>query len=131
MKVSKNSRFILFLVVFLVVSFAIFWSWLTFKKIDRPANQAQVQAVRNIDLEKQYEQSLKEILKPFWPTKDPAGIRLQIIDLRAPARYLDLHINLVLAFDLFEQGQAESDQAKIEAGLERLTGLKNQYPWLE
>ncbi len=84
----------------------------------------------NPELEKQYEKSVKSILQPAYLGQGISGIKQQILDLRAPAKYLDLHLNLVLIFDSIEEGQKQADQAKIEAGLDKLEQLKQQYPWL-
>ena len=82
------------------------------------------------ELEDQYQSLLAEILKPYWQNQGIAGIKDKILALTAPAEYLDLHFNLVVAFELIEQGQASADQAKIEEGLEKIGELKNQYSWI-
>lgn len=85
----------------------------------------------NPELERQYEQQLAEILKPFWASNDPTNIKSKILELHAPGKYLDLHLTIVLAFDLIEQGSQAADQATIEQGLEKLNQLKADYRWLE
>lgn len=100
-------------------------------KNSQPPSAKPDLAAKNAELEAEYRQSLKAILAPFWQNKQIIGIREQILDLRAPALYLDLHINLVLALDLVEQGQASFDQAKIEDGLDKINRLKDQYSWIQ
>jgi len=85
----------------------------------------------NPELERQYEQQLAAILKPFWAGNNPTGIKSKILELHAPGKYLDLHLSIVLAFDLIEQGSQTADQATIEQGLEKLNQLKADYRWLE
>ena len=85
----------------------------------------------NPELERQYEQQLSAILKPFWAGNNPTGIKSKILELHAPGKYLDLHLSIVLAFDLIEQGSQTADQATIEQGLEKLNQLKADYRWLE
>ena len=96
-------------------------------------NQNINQAVNksNPELEKKYEKELKAILKPVWQDTQVNNIKDQILELRAPAKYLNLHLNLVLAFEEIEKGQALADQAQIESGLEKLNDLKKQYPWMD
>lgn len=91
----------------------------------------QPEALSPEELEQRYEESLVEILKPYWQTQDITGIKNKILDLRAPAKYLGLHFDLVIGFELIEQGQAAGDQAKIESGQKRIQELKSQYDWLE
>jgi len=130
MRWPKHFKFALSLLVLLVIiAFgSIYWFYV---KTPNDSSSPQQSAARNVELERQYEKSVKEILTPFWAGQPTSGIRQQLLDLRAPALYLNLHINLVLAFDLIEQGQTESDQAKIESGLDRLNGLAGQYAWLK
>jgi|SRR3989344_5673338 len=97
---------------------------------DNFSNQPASPAISQEDLDRQYQASLKEILGPYWQTGQISGLKDQILALRAPSQYLDLHFNLVVAFELIEQGQADADQAKIEDGLSKLDQLKGQYPWL-
>ncbi|MFA5022483.1 MAG: hypothetical protein WC508_05400 [Patescibacteria group bacterium] len=85
----------------------------------------------NLQLERSYEQDLKQVLAPYWQTRDIAGVRDKILNLKAPAKYLDLHLNLVIAFDLLEQGQKAGDETKTKSGLDKLSQLKDSYNWLE
>lgn len=85
----------------------------------------------NPQLEQEYEQEVKRILKPFFQDKQTAGLKDQILSLRAPAKYLELHLKLVLSFDKIYQGQKENDQSIIESGFQNLDQLKNKYPWLD
>ena len=94
-------------------------------------NTSQPETLSLEEIERQYESSLQEILKPGWENKEISGIKDKILALKAPTKYLDLHFNLVIAFELIEQGQKAADQAKIEDGLEKIAKLKTQYPWLE
>jgi len=102
-------------------------------KLNQKDNQPAIQSAppTQLQLEEQYQSKLKEILQPYRQNKEVAGLKDKIIDLRSPAKYLDLHFNLVIAFESIEQGQADSDQAKIEAGLEKIDKLIDQYSWLK
>lgn len=77
-----------------------------------------------------YKQSLSAILQPYWDLLQPAGVKDKILELTAPAEFLNLHLNIVIAFELIEQGQKDSDQGKIEDGIDRLNNLANNNDWL-
>lgn len=127
--VHKQFFILIFLLVLLIFFAAFLNSFTRQKNINQNTNQPQVKS--NPQLEREYEKQLKETLKPLWQDKQISGLKEQILDLRVPAKYLELHLNLVFAFDLIEQGQIAADQAKVEEGLEKLNQLKNQYPWLD
>jgi len=95
------------------------------------AAKAPAAAVAPADLAARYESDLRLILAPYWQKKNFAGLKDQILELRAPADYLDLHLNLVMAFELIEQGQKNADAEKIEAGMDKISQLSGQYPWLQ
>lgn len=92
------------------------------EKVDPEVASAQ------IDLA--YRQSLAEILKPFWSSQSTAGIKEKILELTVPKDLLRLHFDLVVLFEIIEQGQLESDQSKIEDGLDKLNDLKEEFPWI-
>ena len=81
--------------------------------------------------EAEYQQSLSEILKPYWATGQTDGIKDQILALIAPAEYLNLHFDLVVAFELMEQGNLKGDSVKINQGVTKLNQLKSQFTWLD
>ena len=94
-------------------------------------NQATSGTPTNPQLEKNYEKQIRAVLAPFWATHNAAGIRDQILEIRTPAKYLDLHLSLVLAFETLEPAQAQGEQNKIDSVLGQLNQLKTQYLWLE
>ncbi|HLC89622.1 MAG TPA: hypothetical protein VJG65_01535 [Patescibacteria group bacterium] len=81
--------------------------------------------------EKSYEESLPKILQLFFENQNHLGLKEKILELRAPAKYLDLHFNLVVAFELIEQGKAENDQKKVDSGINKIRDLEKKYPWLD
>jgi len=81
--------------------------------------------------ESQYEIAVKEILATYWQSQDISGVKDKILALRAPVKYTDLHLSLVLAFESIEQGKKISDQSKINSGADKLNQLKVQYSWLQ
>lgn len=115
-----------------IIAAVVFWHYVSIRKsANSPSKTNQSALVSNPELERLYEQHLATILKPFWSTQNAGTIKNQILELRAPGKYLDLHLNLVLAFDLLERGQQAADQAIINQALEKLNKLKSTYPWLD
>jgi len=104
-------------------------------------NQSELQVNKDIqnqpkqeeqnNLVADYESNLVAILKPYWEDKEIIGIKDKILTLKAPAQYLDLHFNLVVAFESLEQGQLTSNQNKTKEGEEKIQALRTEYPWLE
>jgi len=116
---------------FLIILFLIFFISACLRNGSQPIGNINDQPVLTPEeLESHYESSLKEILESYQKTDEVAGSKDQILALRAPAKYLDLHFNLVVAFELIEQGLQTSNQVKIDDGLNRITELKKDYNWL-
>lgn len=97
--------------------------------INQPA-EVESRELAGPELEKHYESSLKEILRPFWEINEITGLKDEILALKTPAKYLDLHLKIVIAFEFIEQGRANSDPDKVEQGLEKVAKLEIQYPWI-
>lgn len=96
------------------------------KKVKQEVAQVKSQQ----ELEKDYQNSLTLILDPYWSSKDISGIKEQILELTAPAKYTQLHFDLVVAFELLEQGRKDSDQSKIEQGIDELNSIVAKNPWI-
>lgn len=125
---------ILALVVFLVIivilspktknNLSKYWSVNSF-------NTNRQDSVSNPNLIRDYERQVKKILEPFFQEQNFDEVLKQLLELTVPAEYQDLHLNLVIAFDLIKVGQENSDQAQIEEGLAKIDNLLAQYPWLK
>lgn len=102
---------------------------------NNPAQQTSTnsrdQMPRNPELEQQYEQQLKEAMAPFFSTGSTVGLREKVLDIRSPAYYLDLHLNLVLALEAAEQAAGHADAVAEAQAIDRISELANQYPWLK
>ncbi len=125
---KKNIKILVFLSLIVILSAC------TLKKneVNDPAVKSDAEKKENIiKVEKEYKSALVEILKPYWESQQIAGIKDKILELRAPAEDFNLHFNLVVAFELLEQGQAESDQSKIEEGMEKIKKLQEEYSWIK
>ncbi|OGY48486.1 MAG: hypothetical protein A3J65_01180 [Candidatus Buchananbacteria bacterium RIFCSPHIGHO2_02_FULL_45_11b] len=103
---------------------------LDFNQNQNGGKEVQPPVLAEAELEQNYQTAVKEALLPYWQKQDISGVKDKILELRAPAKFLDLHFNLVVALELLEQGKAGADQGKIEAGMEKLNVLKTKYPWL-
>jgi len=116
---------------FLIILFLIFFISACLKTTSPPTRNLNNQPVLTPEeLESQYESSLKGILGSYQTIDDVASSKDQILALRAPAKYLDLHFNLVVALELIEQGQQTANQTKINDGSSRVAELKKDYNWL-
>lgn len=79
----------------------------------------------------EYQQSLKLALRPYWEEQKITETKEAVLDLTAPVDFLTLHFQAVVALEIIEQGQKDSDQSKIEDGFDRLNNLAQQYSWLK
>ena len=52
------------------------------------------------------------------------------LELIVPAIHKNVHLNLILSFNLIEQGIISGDETKIDAGEMSLEALADNYPWL-
>lgn len=53
-----------------------------------------------------------------------------LLELRVPAKYKDLHLDLVLALSFLEQGIA-GDEQKLKQGEDKLNKIIVDYPWIK
>ena len=87
--------------------------------------------VKPVITEASYEKSINEIFQSFWQNRQVAGLKDKVLEQTVPPKYLDFHFDLVVALELVEQGQKDSDQAKIEQGFEQIDGLSNKNVWFK
>jgi len=121
----------------LAVTLIIAGGWLVVSSLNTSKNQLKEAVVApnplapNPKLESKYEEVVHGILAPFFDQKKVADIKEQLLEVAAPASYISVHLELVLAFDLIEQGQVKSDPALIEDGFSKIEKLTTQYHWLK
>lgn len=89
------------------------------------------QEERNVITQSEYEAQVHNALKAYWATGEVAGVKDSIVALTVPSQYLDVHFNLVVAFELLDQGQKQDDASKIKKGQEQLEELSKNYTWLK
>ncbi|RJR30870.1 hypothetical protein C4569_03740 [Candidatus Parcubacteria bacterium] len=94
-------------------------------------NNEQKKAVDTEKLEKDYERNVAQILRPFFEKQEFSGILNELTNLNVPEKYMDFHLDLVIAFDLLKQGQKDGNQEKIEEGLQKLDQLVQANNWLK
>ncbi|MFA6381658.1 MAG: hypothetical protein WCX08_00100 [Candidatus Buchananbacteria bacterium] len=129
-EIGRKKSFFVFVILFFLAP--VLFGCVKNKPIQPIDNEtAQPPVLTEPELESKYESELIDILKPVWQNESYAGVKSRILALRVPAKYLDLHFNLVVAFELIEQGQGSADQAKIDKGLAKLDELKVKYGWLK
>lgn len=83
------------------------------------------------DIKSSYQKDLLATLEPYWNTGKTEGIKDAIVSLKTPAEFLDLHLSLVIAFDLIEQGNADNDLEKINQGEQKITEAAEEYSWIK
>lgn len=94
-------------------------------------NNNATPAIEEIVTKESYQDDLKNVLMPFWSQGSRDKIKEQILGLTVPSEYLDLHFNLVIAFEMIEQGSKDSDQEQIDLGLAKIDRLAQEYSWLQ
>lgn len=82
------------------------------------------------EMEKTYEQAVSAVLAPFWDQQKIEGVGAQLLNIKAPGKYLTLHLELVLAFDMLDRGRTQQDQALIEQGMAKVRTLRESFTWL-
>ncbi|MBU1164173.1 hypothetical protein KKA15_01250 [Patescibacteria group bacterium] len=92
--------------------------------------QPNQQQVTNTKLIKEYEKNVEDVLKPYFQKQNFDNVIDDLLELTVPSDYQLLHLNLVIAFDLIQDGQKEIDQGKIEEGIAKINQMVTQYPWL-
>ncbi|MDD5110391.1 MAG: hypothetical protein PHI63_04210 [Patescibacteria group bacterium] len=84
--------------------------------------------------DRQYQAAVQEIFRgwgaPSTAPVDYAGMHRRLVELVVPGRFQTVHLDLVIALNLLQQGQAGSEQADIEEGLERLEAVFAAQPWI-
>lgn len=88
-------------------------------------------AIDSAKLENEYENNVKQIMAPYWLASDSSGIKDKILALKAPSKYLDFHLNLVIGLELIDQGKNTGDQAKIQSGQEKINQLASKYLFIK
>ena len=88
-------------------------------------------AVANPELEKEYENKVKDILGTFSKGEKPENIRERLLDIATPDKYKNIHLDLIFIFDAVIEGAKESDQAKIEDAMQKLEDLKEKNKWMQ
>ena len=88
-------------------------------------------ASANPALERAYEKKLLAVLAPYWQQQAVDNVKAGLLELRAPAKYLDLHLGLVLAFEKIQEGTTTGTQSEVADGVEQLESLVRQYPWIK
>lgn len=90
-----------------------------------------VQEEKRVVTQSEYEGQVKTALQGYYTTNDVTAVKDQIVSLTVPAEYLDVHFELVVAFELLDQGQKQNDQSKIDQGQKKLEELSKTYTWLK
>ncbi|NTU98471.1 hypothetical protein HGA64_00475 [Candidatus Falkowbacteria bacterium] len=97
---------------------------------------AEKNAVDLVKLDNDYRASLKSIVSRYENLKDQSpveqfsGLRNELLSLRTPAKFRELHINLVFAFDQRIESIKTGDQQKKVASDATISKARSEYSWL-
>ncbi len=61
---------------------------------------------------------------------DLAELKISLMDLRVPAEFRDLHVDLVLSLSYLKQALENQDDLARAEGLTMLRGARSEYSWL-
>ncbi len=70
-----------------------------------------------------YKESVSTILAGFASGESADSAYNRLIDVRTPAEFKSLHLELVIAFSELKEGKQESANARLQT-------IRRQYPWL-
>ena len=80
--------------------------------------------------EQAYRRDVVAILNPYFAGQPAAGITQRLLALTVPARFQDLHLQLVLAFSRFDTARANGDADAAEGAAAVLEAVVVKYPWV-
>jgi hypothetical protein len=78
------------------------------------------------ELKNNYQQSLRTELNAFLQSGNAQVAKENILELRTPVDYLQLHLDMVLAFEDIQSG----DDQKAQEGRAKIEVLRQQNDWL-
>ncbi len=99
-----------------------------------PGNQNQPQpappAASAQERETEYRREVTAILAPYFAQQQAADITRRLLALTVPARFQDLHLQLVLAFSRFDTARTNGDADAAEEAAAQLDAVVVKYPWV-
>ena len=146
---SKKTTFFIFLIIILLIMvvYLIFGPTtdnqnqaINYKQTDNQNNNQQVDKPIDMGLlTKAYQMEVKVILNNYLrQTQDKSiltaeyaeQIKSQLLDLKMPTKFKDLHLNLVLALDKMEDYLIDGSEEKLQTSQELINQAKEEYEWL-
>jgi len=104
-----------------------------------------------VELEKEYIDSVTRVMKTYFEGKKLINLtdlqntalkteqekwidlilktKNDLLKLKVPAKYKDLHLDLVISFNFLEEG-VKGNEEKLKEGEKKLDKIIEQYPWL-
>lgn len=106
--------------------------------VNEPQKVEKVEKVDLVKLENDYKENFKEIftnyvlaLQDMDLSVDKAVfIKKQVLDLRVPTNFKDLHLDFVLAITKMENFLTDDDEKEKEEGQRIVDEIKVNYEWL-
>jgi len=89
----------------------------------QPSSSGIVIQVQDPVTEEEYQEALLSILQNYSDGGGSAKIYEELIDMKVPASYKDLHLELVIAFGFLKSGDIPEGEARLDL-------LRETYDWL-
>ncbi len=134
---KKNEKILILLlsILFFLVLYLILTSE-SVKQINNPEQQAK--QTNLVQLEADYKPKAKEVFYSFdiliknssFNQENLAELKNKLLELKVPAKFKDLHIQLVLALTKMENYLNNKDEQEKIDSLQMVNQLKANYSWL-
>ncbi len=140
---DKSKIFVFFILFTLTSAFVIF-IWLNQKPSVEISNEGtkltkEEKTIKPVS-EEDYKDSVKELMARYWSKPEDLSkieearlieeLRGNLLDLTVPASFKDLHLGLVISFDLIMQA-LKNDDPSLEGSKSKLNNLVQNYSWLK
>lgn len=102
------------------------------RPVQHNQNQVPTTAVAPTATEQEaaYRRDVVAILAPHFAGQQTSGVTQRLLALTVPARFQDLHLQLVLAFSRFDTARANGDADAAEEAAAGLEAVVVKYPWV-
>lgn len=101
-------------------------------------NQSASIEKTNIQMENEYIKQAKEIFSAYnnltvsdnFTREQVSALKNQLLELKVPTKFKELHINLVMAMTKMENFFDSNNEEEKTSGQQIISQLKNDYSWL-
>lgn len=146
-----NKKIVIIILILVILGGSVFFIAELFRK---PAVSLKVNKIEISpeELEREYTDGVALIIKSYFENRKTINLeglrgealkiesekllalvlktKNDLLGLRVPAKYKDLHLDLILGLSFLEQGIA-GDEQKLKEGEDKLNKIIEDYPWLK